>query len=160
MEKRLFEVPERILFSLKDIAYSPESPRKKEPFTVTGKIELFGIPFPAPVWIVATATYPIRWWEEITPIIGAAKVVEFCMAVGGDFELTFKEGFLREGEFELAVKLYPGPSFPIDAIVFSPTPAFATEERTFIVGGEVPPPKRWASGASGYSPIVRMGTSQ
>jgi len=136
---RLFEAPEDILFSLKEITYTPESPRKEEPFTVKGKMELFGIPLLVPVWIKATVSYPERWWEEITPIIGAREVREFGMATGGEFTLTFKKGFIREGKFGLAVRLYPGPSFPIDTMVFSPTPAFATEETTFIVGGEIPP---------------------
>ncbi|MBA7678558.1 hypothetical protein ES703_86835 [subsurface metagenome] len=63
------------------------------------------------------------------------------MVIGGDFEVIFKKGFEREGEFSLAVRVYPGPTFPLDSIVFPPAPAFATEETTFIVAGEALPPE-------------------
>ena len=33
-----FESPEGILFTLKDITYTPESPRMKEPFTVKARL--------------------------------------------------------------------------------------------------------------------------
>jgi len=137
----LFEAPVggNLLFSLKDIAYTPVVPKMNEPFSVTGKVNLFGIPFLAPVWVIVTATYPETWWESVIPIIGSPEVRESSMVVGSDFEITFKKGFLREGEFDLAVRVYPGPTFPLDSIVFPPAPAFATEETTFMVAGEVPP---------------------
>ncbi|GAH98818.1 unnamed protein product, partial [marine sediment metagenome] len=37
--------PEGLLFTLKDVLYTPEIPRLDEPFTVKGKVELFGITF-------------------------------------------------------------------------------------------------------------------
>jgi len=138
-QTKLFELGDDLLFSLKDIAYTPVVPKMNEPFTVTGKVNLFGIPFLAPAWVIVTATYPATWWEQIIPIIGAPEVRESSMVVGSDFEITFKRGFLREGEFALSVRVYPGPTFPLDSIVFPPAPAFATEETTFMVAGEVPP---------------------
>jgi len=140
-QTKLFEAPGggNLLFSLKDIAYTPVVPKMNEPFTVTGKVNLFGIPFLAPVWVIVTATYPSTWWEEIFPIIGAPEVRESSIVVGSDFEITFKRGFIREGEFDLSVRVYPGPTFPLDSIVFPPAPAFATEETTFMVAGEAPP---------------------
>ena len=129
---------EGIFFSLRDIAYPP-TVQMNEPFTVTGKVDLFGIPFLAPVWVIITVTYPETLWEQIIPIIGAPEVRESSMVVGSDFEMTFKKGFLREGEFGLAVRVYPGPTVPIDSIVIPPVPAFATEETTFMVAGEAPP---------------------
>lgn len=131
--------PGGILFSLKEISYSPVAPRLKEPFTVKGKVNLFGIPFLVPVWVIATVTYPQKWWEEIIPLIGAPEVRRSNMALGGDFEVTFEKGFEREGEFSLAVRVYPGPTFPLNSIVFPPAPAVATYETTFGVLGEVPP---------------------
>jgi len=130
-----------LLFTLKEVTYSPETPRLKDPFTVKGKVELFGIPFLTPVWVIVTVTYPEKWWEELIPIWGSPEVRESSMVIGGDFEVTFKKGFEREGEFSLAVRVYPGPTFPLDSIVFPPAPAFATEETTFIVAGEAPPPE-------------------
>ena len=99
MQRRvsLFEAPEGVLFTLKDISYTPEMPRMKEPFTVMGKVELFGLPFLAPVWVVAKVTYPEKWWEEIIPIIGSPTVGEGQMAIGGDFKINFPKGFDREG---------------------------------------------------------------
>jgi hypothetical protein len=128
-----------VLFSIKDLSYSPEVPRKNDPFTVRGKVELFGLPFVAPVWVIVTVTYPETWWEEILPIIGASEVRESSIVVGGDFELTFKTGFIREGEFKLAARVYIGPTIPLDSLVLPPAPAFATEETTFIVAGTAPP---------------------
>ena len=130
---------ENLLFSLKDVTYSPESPRMKQPFTVTGKVELFGIPFLAPIWVIARVTYPEKWWEEIIPIIGSPIVGEGEMALGGDFEITFPRGFDREGEFTLGVEVHPGPTYTVDSITLPPFPPVAKEETTFIVAGEVPP---------------------
>lgn len=130
---------EGILFKIKDLSYSPEAPRKSDPFTVKGKVELFGLPFLAPVWVIATVAYPETWWEEIIPIIGAPEVRESKMVIGGNFELTFKAGFIREGEYKLAARVYIGPTIPIDSLVLPPAPAFATEETTFVVAGTAPP---------------------
>ncbi|GAI90930.1 unnamed protein product, partial [marine sediment metagenome] len=119
-QTKLLEVPEigggDMLFALKDIIYTPESPRKKEPFTVKGKVGLFGIPFLAPIWVIARVTYPERWWEEIIPVIGSPTVGEGQMAIGGDFEINFPQGFDREGEFILEVEVHAGPTYTIDKI--------------------------------------------
>jgi len=146
MQKReLFEMPEfaqgEMFFSLKDIISTPETPKMNEPFTVKGKVELLKIPFLAPVWVIATITYPEKWWEEIIPIIGAPEVREMDMAIGGDFEITYPRGFTREGEFTLAVKVYAGPTMPIDKWTLPPFPPVATYEATFTVSGEVTPPE-------------------
>lgn len=150
-----FEAPEGgILFTLKDITYTPEAPRKDEPFTVKGKVELFGIPFLAPVWVIAKVTYPERWWEEIIPIIGSPTVGEGQMALGGDFEINFPKGFDREGEFLLEVEVHAGPTYTLDSITLPPFPPMASEETTFLVSGEVPPEE---IGFRGFT-IKRYGT--
>lgn len=138
-EVKLFEMPGNILFSLKEITYTPTAPRMKEVFTVKGKVELFGIPFVAPIWMIAKVTYPEEWWEEIIPIWGSPTVGEGQMALGGDFEIAFSKGFDREGEFTLAVEVHAGPTYTLDSITLPPFPPLAKEETTFIVGGEVPP---------------------
>ncbi|GAH87334.1 unnamed protein product, partial [marine sediment metagenome] len=135
------EEVEGLLFTLKDITYLPDTPRMNEPFLVTGKVELFKIPFLAPVWVIVTAEYPETWWEEIIPIIGAPQVREMAMVLGADFEITFKGGFTREGVFKLTTRLYAGPTMPLDKITLPPFPPVATSETTFIVSGEVPPPE-------------------
>jgi len=128
-----------ILFTLKEITYTPERPRLKDPFTVKGKVEFLKLPFVTPIWVIITATYPERWWEEIIPIIGSPQVREMATVIGGDFEITFAKGFDREGDFGLAVRVYAGPTFPIDKVTIPPFPPVATEETTFMVAGEVPP---------------------
>ena len=133
-----FEAPEGVLFTLKDLTYTPEKPRLKETFTVKGKVELLKLTFVLPIWVVVTVTYPERWWEEIIPIIGGPEVRESSTVIGGDFEITFRKGFDREGDFGLAVRAYAGPTFPIDKITIPPFPPVATEETTFLVAGEVP----------------------
>jgi len=134
-----FEDTAGILFAFENVSYSPEAPVMNEPFTVKGKVNLLKIPFFGPLWIIATVTYPETWWEEIIPIIGAPEVRSTDIALGGDFEIKFPGGFQREGEFGLSVRVYPGPTFPIDSIVLPPAPAAATIETTFIVAGEAPP---------------------
>jgi len=130
---------EGLLFALGDVSYSPVAPKMSEPFTIKGKVNLLKIPFFGPLWIIATVTYPSVWWEEIIPIIGSPEVRATDIAIGGNFEIAFAKGFQREGEFSLSVRVYPGPTFPIDSIVLPPAPAAATVETTFIVAGEAPP---------------------
>jgi len=142
MQKRaeLFELPQgNLLCTLKDITYTPESPRMKEPFTVRGKVELLKIPFVMPIWVLAKVTYPEEWWEELIPIWGSPTVGESQTALGGDFEINFPKGFEREGEFALDVEVHAGPTFSLDKITIPPFPPVASEQMTFIVGGEVPP---------------------
>ena len=130
--------PEGMFFSLKPITY-PEIIRKGEPFIVRGKVELFGIPFLAPIWVIAKVTAPETWWEHYIPIWGSPTVGEGQMAVGGDFEITFPRGFDREGEFSLEVEVHGGPTYTMDSITLPPFPPLASEKTTFIVAGEVPP---------------------
>jgi len=127
-----------MLFSLRNVVYTPQSPRKDEPFTVKGSVELFNVPFIAPMWALVTVTYPERWWEEIIPIIGGPKVTESTMILGGDFEVTFAKGFTREGEYTLEVEVYSGPTYAIDKVRLPPLPSVASERTTFIVSGEAP----------------------
>ncbi|MBA7542148.1 hypothetical protein ES705_34467 [subsurface metagenome] len=139
-QTKLLEAPEfgGGLFSLKDIIY-PETIRKGEPFMVKGKVELFSLPFLAPIWVIARVTAPETWWEHYIPIWGSPTVGEGQMAIGGDFEITFPKGFDREGEFVLEVEAHAGPTYAIDKITLPPFPPVASEETTFIVAGEVPP---------------------
>lgn len=136
------KAPEGILFTLKDVIYTPETPKMNQPFTVKGKVDLFKIPFMAPCWVEVTVTYPEKWWEEIIPIWGSPEKREMTMAVGGDFEVSFPRGFDREGDFSLVVRLYAGPTFSTDAITIPPVPAVATFETTFAVIGEITPPEK------------------
>lgn len=131
--------PEGLLFTLKDVSYTPTTPTMKQPFTVKGKVELLKLPFVAPIWVVAKVTYPERWWEELIPIIGSPTVGEGDTALGGDFEISFPKGFEREGEFILEVEVYAGPTFTVDKITLPPFPPVAREKTTFIVAGEKPP---------------------
>ncbi len=140
---RLPELPEfgqgDMLFTLKNITYTPAMPRKNVPFTVRGKVELFGIPFITPIWVVAKVTYPEEWWEELIPIWGSPTVGEGQTALGGDFEIKFPKGFDREGEFALDVEAHLGPTFTVDKMTIPPFPPMASEAMTFVVAGEVPP---------------------
>ena len=131
--------PEGFLFTLKDVLYVPEVPRLEEPFTVKGKVELFGIPFYAPIWVIARVTAPETWWEHFIPIWGSPTVGEGTIAIGGNFEVTFPKGFDREGEYSLEVRAYAGPTMPLDSVILPPFPSITTMETTFIVAGEVPP---------------------
>ena len=128
-----------VLFKLRDISCTPVTPKKKQAFTVTGKIELFSLPFLTPIWVIAKVTYPEKWWEEIIPIMGSPTVGEGQMALGGDFEILFAKGFDREGEFSLAVEAHLGPTYTLDSATLPPFPPLAKYETTFIVAGEVPP---------------------
>jgi len=128
-----------LLFTLKEVTYSPETPRLKDPFTVKGKVELFGIPYVAPLWVIAKVTYPETWWEEIIPIWGSPTVGESRTIFGGDFEIKFPLGFDREGEFLLKVEVHLGPTFTLDSITLPPFPPLASEETTFMVAGEALP---------------------
>lgn len=140
---KLFEAPEiggnNMLFSLKEIIHTPEAPKMGEAFTVRGKVELFGIPFLAPVWVIATVTYPEQWWE----VIGSPSIAEGTLVIGGDFEISFPRGFEREGEYSLEVALYGGPTYGMEipaigkAMTMPPFPPMASEKTTFTVSGEV-----------------------
>lgn len=132
-------VPEGILFTLEDVSFSPASPMMNEPFTVKGKVNLLKIPFLGPVWVIATVKAPETWWEHYIPIWGSPEVRATDIALGGNFEITFSSGFDREGEYGLSVRVYPGPTVPLDSIVLPPAPAAAAVETTFIVAGEAPP---------------------
>ena len=140
---KLIEMPEfgegDILFTLKDVTYTPDRPRLKVPFAVKGKLELFKIPFLAPIWVRAKVTYPEAFWEEIIPIIGAPTVIESDVAIGSDFEINFPRGFDREGEFVLDVEAYAGPTFSVAKMTIPPFPPVTSYQTTFIVAGEVPP---------------------
>lgn len=138
----LFEVPEQFIFSLKDVTYSPETPRMNEPFIVKGSVALFTIPFLALLWVVAKVTYPEKWWD----IIGVPSIAKVDIALGGNFEVTFPEGFEREGEYTLEIMVYGGPTFPISALgktllMLPPFPSVTSLETTFTVSGEVTPPE-------------------
>ncbi|GAJ00567.1 unnamed protein product, partial [marine sediment metagenome] len=130
--------PEGLAFTLEEVSYSPLGPRKNEPFAVRGKIDLLKLPFFGPIWIIATVTYPERWWEEIIPIWGSPEIRKKTTALGGDFEISFPKGFDREGEFSLAVRAYAGPTMPLDSITLPPFPPVSTVEAFFTVEGEVP----------------------
>ena len=92
-------VPEGLLFAFEDVSYSPVAPKMSEPFTVRGKVNLLKIPFLGPVWVIATVTYPETWWEEIIPIWGSPEVRATDVAIGGNFEITFANGFRERGSF-------------------------------------------------------------
>jgi len=128
-----------LFFTLKDVNYSPSVPKMGEPFIIEGKVQLLKIPYFPPCWIIATVTAPEKWYEHYIPIWGAPEIRETVMATGGDFKITFPRGFDREGVYELAVRVYPGPTMPLDSVTLPPVPAVATIEKTFTVSGETPP---------------------
>ncbi len=137
----LAALPKDIFFVLKDVTYTPEVPKMKEPLTIKGKIDLFKIPFVGPIWVAAKVTYPKEFWE----IIGAPSVAIVNIAIGGNFAITFKDGFDREGEYKLEVMAYAGPTFSFSEIgkvlvMLPPFPPIATvEATTFVVSGKAPP---------------------
>jgi len=140
MQRRAeLKVIENIGFSLEDIAIAPATPRMNEPIIVSGKVKLLKLPFVAPIWVIVTVKAPEKWFEHFIPIWGSPEIREMAMVVGGDFEVTFKKGFDREGEFGLAVRVYAGPTLPINTLTLPPFPPVATEETTFTILGEMPP---------------------
>ena len=138
----LYGLPRQdFLFVLKNVAYTPKTPRQKEVITIKGEVDLFKIPFYAPVWVIASVTYPHKWWEFL---LGSPTVHEMTVAIGGKFEIKFAEGFDREGEYTLAVNLYFGPTITttmgtLKSLTLPPLPSLDTYEAKFTVGGELPP---------------------
>ncbi len=124
-----------VLFTLKDVIWSPKTPSMKQPFTIKGKIDLFGIIYLAPVWVIAHVTYPETFWEEILPIIGSPKVSEVNLVIGGNFKITFANGFLRQGEYILRVEVHAGPTIPVSSFTIPPFPPLAYIDTKFTVSG-------------------------
>ena len=139
MQRQTLAETDGIFFTLEDVAVTPATPMQNELVIVFGKVKLFKIPFIAPIWVIATVTAPETLWEHYIPIWGAPEIRERDTALGGDFEIIFKKGFDREGEYSLAVRAYAGPTIPIDTMTLPPFPPVATEETTFVVSGEAPP---------------------
>ena len=137
----LYGLPRQdFLFVLKNVACTPTAPRQKEVITIKGEVDLFKIPFFAPVWVIASVTYPQKWWEFL---LGSPTVHEMTVAIGGKFEIKFAEGFDREGEYTLAVNLYFGPTKTttmgtLKSVTLPPLPSLDTYEAKFTVSGEVP----------------------
>ncbi len=127
-----------LLWKLKDVTISPEIPRRGEPVVIRGKVDLFGMSYILPTWVLATIVYPENWWEEIIPIIGAPRVREITIGVGGDFEILFPKGLLREGEYEVNLGAYLGPTNPIDGFILPPVPPVASAALLLSVVGDPP----------------------
>lgn len=125
------------LFTLKDVSYFPEFPRANEAFGVTGRAELFGIPFLPPLWVIVTCTYPETWWEEIVPIIGAPSERRMGLVRMGNFRVDFPLGLKREGEYELLVELFAGPTTPLDSFDIPPIPSVSHFRTKFTISGKV-----------------------
>lgn len=157
-EVMLAESGKGVLFTLKDVDWTPETPTMNEPFTVKGKVDLFGLQYLAPVWVIVYVTYPETWWEEIIPIIGAPKVSEGSLAIGGKFEIPFASGFKREGEFALRVEVHAGPTMPIDSFTIPPFPPLAKIDTTFTVSGAAPPEAELIEGFTVISYAKNGGT--
>jgi hypothetical protein len=119
-------------FTLRNVKWTV-NPVTNTDFKITGKVDLIGIPFIAPVWIIAYVTYPRRSIgpipvEPFPPIAHAGSVAWF-----GSFSIDFPKGFEREGEYTLDLKMFLGPTFaqsagPITSVVVTepPIPPFTT----------------------------------
>lgn len=94
------------LFSLKEVTWTPDTPKQKEPFTIKGKVDLINVPFLPLVWVIASVTYP----KQLTDILGAPVAQSMSMAWFGNFSISFNEGFDREGEYKLDLNVYLGPT--------------------------------------------------
>jgi hypothetical protein len=141
----LYGLPRQdFLFVLKNVACTPKTPRQKEVITIKGEVDLLKIPFYAPVWVIASVTYPEKWWEFL---LGSPTVHEMTVAIGGKFEIKFAEGFDRDGEYSLAVNLYFGPTITttmgtLKSVTLPPLPSLDTYEAKFTVSGELPPEEK------------------
>ncbi|MDD5510418.1 MAG: hypothetical protein PHI12_06395, partial [Dehalococcoidales bacterium] len=126
------------LFTLKEVTWTPEIPKKNDAFTVEGKVELFGIPLLVPVWVIVSVTYPEEWWE----IIGSPAEYKTAMTWLGNFKVTFDKGFSRDGEYKLEVSAYAGPTTTVSiisskSVTLPPFPSLTKlTEQTFSVSSE------------------------
>ena len=97
-------------FTLKKVQWTA-TPLTNTDFKITGKVDLIGIPYIAPVWMIAYVTYPRRSIgpipvEPFPPVAHAGSVAWF-----GNFSIDFPKGFDREGEYTLDLKMFLGPTF-------------------------------------------------
>ena len=106
------------LVKFKSISIIPEAPNTKQSVKVSGSLSL-----PIPLGVIVSITYPKQWWE----VIGSPEVREATIAIGGSFDVNFA-AFDREGDYELTVRVYPGPSYPISKFVLPPAPPIATSK--------------------------------
>ena len=119
-------------FTLRNVKWTA-NPVTNTDFKITGKVDLFGIWYLAPVWVIAYVTYPRRSIggipvEPFPPIAHAGSVAWF-----GNFSIDFPKGFDRTGEYTLDLKMFLGPTFaqsvgPITSVVVTepPFPPFTT----------------------------------
>lgn len=105
------------MLKLKDVAIAPETPKPVEAFTISGKVELFGIRFLGPAWVILNI-------KDV--------VIKVGPVFGGKFKSEFPEG-LDEGSYELKLGLYLGPAMSRDTRIIPPFPALDTYETTFTV---------------------------
>ena len=119
-------------FTLRNVKWTA-NPVTNTDFKITGKVDLFGIWYLAPVWVIAYVTYPRRSIgpipvEPFPPIAHAGSVAWF-----GNFVINFPKGFERTGEYTLDLRMFLGPTFaqsvgPITSVVVTepPFPPFTT----------------------------------
>ena len=131
-------------FTLKNVQWT-QNPITNTPFKITGKVDLFGIPWIIPPWVIAYITYPRRSIgpipiEPFPPIAHAGVVAWF-----GNFTINFPKGFEREGEYTIDLKMFLGPTFaqsagPITSVVvtqppFAPVTTLLSQKFTVTQGG-------------------------
>lgn len=98
------------IFTLKTVDW-PDTIQQNVPFAITGEIDLFGLSFLAPIWILAKVTYPKEWWE----IIGSPITSKGAFVLGGKFTLKFDDGFSRTGKYGLEISVFGGPTTAVSA---------------------------------------------
>lgn len=114
------------MLNLENITISPESPQANQPINIKGNIELLGMSFILPAWVVCI-------------LEGPAEYVAGSIAVGGDFEISFPKGVPTEGDYALEVRSYLGPTVAMDSGIIPPFPAMDTYESVITVSGGAPP---------------------
>lgn len=111
-----------MLFTLKDVAWSPKEPKANQTLAVSGKINALNVPFLPPVWVITSITFPKKLLETAAP-----EDRKMTIAIGGKFQTQFT-GLDREGNYELTVRVYAGPTVPLGE---------KTGVQTFLTGGVV-----------------------
>ncbi len=123
------------LFEIKNLKITPETPRPDQPVAISGEIDLFGLSFLLPVWLIVTVEFPQSLWEEIIPLLGSPEVRELSTVIGGKFNVTYDQGFSRTGDYKVIPRVYIGPSIPVGSVVLPPFPPVASEIKTMTVAG-------------------------
>ena len=93
-------------FTIKSVTITPANQAAaKQEVKITGKLDLFGIPFLAFAWVIADITYPKE------PLEVAAPVAHYeTIAFGGKFTIDIPNGLDRQGLYSIDILCYLGPT--------------------------------------------------